>query len=354
MKVKAVTKTKKAPKIKREDSKLVSKKMLERLIIIHNAIKSGLYPNNQQLRKLYCEQSGYTSVGEATINRDIDTLRTRFHAPIEYDRAKNGYYYIDNWEFAVNSVSPNDAFYLSAAKNLLANFKGSPMYKEIENVVNFVTDTEGCAKSQLLDRIAVPPLPKVVVDENIWKTIMQGLQENFILEFDYNGRWNTSTTHRRVRPYQLLLEDGMYFLFGYDELADKGKGGERLFCLPRMKRLENTDKTFELPKNFEFASRCGGGRFGAFKDAKKVRYEIDFYDDARQYIKDCVWADDQKFIDSEEENMTTIKFSSSQSDKVLEWVLAQGANARPIAPADFVERWKNEIRAMMRNAGISK
>lgn len=352
MKAKAVTKTKKAPKIKREDSKLVSKKMLERLIIIHNAIKSGLYPNNQQLRKLYCEQSGYTSVGEATINRDIDTLRTRFHAPIEYDRAKNGYYYIDNWEFAVNSVSPNDAFYLSAAKNLLANFKGSPMYKEIENVVNFVTDTEGCAKSQLLDRIAVPPLPKVVVDENIWKTIMQGLQENFILEFDYNGRWNTSTTHRRVRPYQLLLEDGMYFLFGYDELADKGKGGERLFCLPRIKNIKSAQEKFSLPKNFEFATRCSGGRFGAFCEQKPVKYEIDFYGPARQYVKDCVWADDQKFSEIEEEDMTTIKFTTSQSAKVLEWVLAQGGNARPIAPKSFVELWKEEIRYMAKIAGI--
>ena len=103
MKAKAVTKTKKAPKIKREDSKLVSKKMLERLIIIHNAIKSGLYPNNQQLRKLYCEQTGYSNVGEATINRDIGALRKNFHAPIEYDRARNGYYYIDDWVRSVRS-----------------------------------------------------------------------------------------------------------------------------------------------------------------------------------------------------------------------------------------------------------
>ena len=342
-------------KMKEADNKLITKKMIERLIIIHNAIKSGMYPNNKQLQKLYCEQTGYAKVGEATISRDIDTLRTYFRAPLEYDRARNGFYYIDDkWEFALNQISVDDAFYLSSAKTLLANFKGTPMYDQIAKVIDFLTETQGHGKSQLLDRIAVPPLPKVSVRQEVWKPIMNALRDNTLLKFDYNGRWNVSTTHRLVRPYQLLFEDGMYCLFGYDELADKGKGGERLFCLPRMKRLENTDKTFELPKNFDFASRCGGGRFGAFKDEKKVRYEIDFYDDARQYIKDCVWADDQKFIDSEEENMTTIKFSSSQSDKVLEWVLAQGANARPIAPADFVERWKTEIRGMMRNAGISK
>lgn len=344
--------TKTEQKQKRDDSKLVTKKMLERLIIIHNAIKSGLYPNNQQLRKLYCEQTGYANVGEATINRDIDTLRKNFRAPIEYDRSHNGYYYLDNWEFSVGSVSPNDAFYLSAAKNLLANFKGSPIYNEIEKVINFVTDTEGCAKSQLLNRIAIPPLPKVVVNEEIWKVVMQGLQENLILEFDYNGRWNTATTHRRVRPYQLLMEDGMHFLFCYDELANKGKGGERLFCLPRIKNIQASKEKFTLPKNYEFASRSSGGRFGAFCEQKPVKFEIDFYGPARQYVKDCVWADDQKFSEIEEDDATTISFTSSQSAKVLEWVLSQGRNARPIAPKSFVERWKEEIRGMMQNANI--
>ena len=149
-----------------------------------------------------------------------------------------------------------------------------------------------------------------------------------------------------VHPYQVLLQDGMYYVFGFDENANKGKGGERLFNLSRMKNIENINKTFNLPENFEFTSRCGGGRFGAFKEAKKEKFEIDFYDDARQFVKDCIWADDQEIIDSEEENMTTIKFTSSQSDKVFEWVLSQGVRAHPVSPESFVARWKNEIQKL--------
>lgn len=102
-----------------------------------------------------------------------------------------------------------------------------------------------------------------------------------------------------LRPHQILLQDGLYFVFGYEENADNGKGGERLFNLSRMKNIENTKKTFELPKDFEFATRCGGGRFSAFKELNKVQYEIDFYDDAR-----------------------------------------------PRAPEEFVTRWKNEIKGL--------
>ena len=313
--------------------------MLERLSKIHAKIKSGCYPNTQQL-------AFDNEVSVPTISRDIEFLRDRFGAPIAYDASQRGYFYEEDFDMPLNMISSKDVMFLSLVKQLMTQYEGSPFYNEISNIIDFLTDSQGIGKSDFLKRVAAPPLPKVVVNEEAWNKVIQSLKENTLLKFDYNGRWRTETTHRMVRPYQVLLQDGMYYVFGYDENADDGKGGERLFNLSRMKNIENTKQSFELPEDFEFASRCGGGRFGAFKEAKKEQYEIDFYDDARQFVKDCVWADDQEFIDCEEENMTTIKFSSSQSAKVLEWVLSQGVRARPIAPEDFVERWKNEIKSL--------
>lgn len=319
--------------------------MLERLSKIHTKIKSGCYPNSHQL-------AYDNEVSVPTISRDIEFLRERFGAPIEYDAAHRGYYYTKNFDMPLNMVSAKDILTLSLTKQLLSQYEGSPIYNEISSIISMISDSQGIGKSDFLKRVAAPPLPKGVMNDNAWNVVLECLQENTLLKFDYNGRWKTETTHRLLRPYQVLLQDGMYYVFGFDENADGGKGGERLFNLSRMKNLENTKQSFELPEDFEFSSRCGGGRFGAFKEAEKVQYEIDFYDDARQFVKDCIWADDQKFYEIEEENTTTICFTSSQSTKVLEWVLSQGMKAKPIAPESFVERWKNEIRAMMKNAGI--
>ena len=313
--------------------------MLERLSRIHAKIKSGCYPNTQQL-------AFDNEVSVPTISRDIEFLRDRFGADIQYDASHRGYYYAKDFDMPLNLISSKDVLFLSLVKQLMTQYEGSPVYNEISSIIDFLTDSQGVGKSDFLKRVAAPPLPKVVVNQDAWNLVIECLKENSIIKFDYNGRWNTSTTHRMLRPYQILLQDGLYFVFGYDENADGGKGGERLFNLSRMKNLENTKRTFELPEDFEFATRCGGGRFGAFKEANKVQYEIDFYDDARQFVKDCVWADDQEFSEIEEEHTTTIKFSSSQSTKVLEWVLSQGVNARPIAPAEFVERWKKEIKGL--------
>lgn len=313
--------------------------MLERLSKIHAKIKSGCFPNSQQL-------AFDNEVSVSTISRDIDFLRDRFGAPIKYDASQHGYCYEEDFSMPLNMISAKDVLCLSLARQLIAQYEGSPVYAEISSIIDFLTASQGIEKSDFIKRVAAPPLPKVPVNEEAWSTVIECIKENSVIRFDYNGRWNRSTTRRMLRPYQVLLQDGLHYVFGYDESADGGKGGERLFNLSRMRNIENTKRTFSLPEDFEFATRCGGGRFGAFRESKKVQYEIDFYDDARQLVKERVWADDQKIIDSDEEDMTTITFSSSQSDKVLEWVLSQGMRARPVAPAAFVERWKNEIRGL--------
>lgn len=345
---------------KTANERKLNKKMIERIIIMHNLIKSGVYPNIAAIKKHYLSTTGYKDVGEATIYRDINTLQVNFKAPLEFDRQRNGYYYMDdNWEFALNQISTDEVFYLSSAKTLLSSFEGTPMYREIADVIDFVTDTQTAGKSALLKRIAIPPTPKVIINDDTWDVVMSALRGNFIIEFDYNGRWNTATTHRRVRPYQILLQDGMYFLFGWDENAsNKGnkaapEGAERLFCMNRIKNLSRTGTTFRLPENFDFTSRCSGGKFGAFMESHPDRYVIVFKGPGRQYVKDCIWADDQVITDDDEALTTTITFTSAQSQKVLEWVLAQGRFARPTSPEWFVKCWKDEILGMAEMADLS-
>lgn len=131
-------------------------------------------------------------------------------------------------------------FYLSAVKILLSDFKDSPFYNEISRVINFVTETKLSPENTILFRIATPPAPGVVIDKELLQNIVTALEHNYIVDFDYTGRWDTphhKPKHRRVRPYQLVLKDGMYFLFGWDETAwndedEKPAGGERLFFCP--------------------------------------------------------------------------------------------------------------------------
>ncbi len=82
-------------------------------------------------------------------------------------------------------------------------------------------------------------------------------------------------------------------------------------------------------------------------------FVIDFYAESREYVKSCIWADNQTFTDFEDEDKTRISFSSNQVLKVQEWVLSQGANAVPVSPEWFVAEWKETVQKMAGRASLT-
>lgn len=144
------------------------------------------------------------------------------------------------------------------------------------------------------------------------------------------------------------MDNGNYFLYGFSEERNE----TRLFSLARIKNPKTTEETFLLPEDFEFEKHCGGGRFGSFSYDELDHYKIEFYENARQMLKDFVWADDQKIHDDETRNCTTIEFSSTQYLKIEEWILSQGCYAKPLEPQWLVDEWKAHIKGMMDLAEI--
>ena len=317
--------------------------MLERLINIHKEIRDGHYPNTTELARKFNDGKG-----TATISRDIEFLRDRFYAPIEYDYSRKGYYYTENFEMPINNLSSEKLQTLFAAKHLLEHFKDTPLYEEISNIIDFLTETSLEIDSTFLKRVTLSPVPKFLVDKNLIAEIYRALQENAIIEFDYSGRWNQEISHRKVHPYQLILEDGKYFLYGYSE----ERSDVRIFSLGNMQNLLVTKETFTLPKDFEFQNRSGGGFFGTFASNFKDEYKIEFYENAREMVKSCLWAENQVIEDDENRKCTIITFTSTQTSKVEEWVLSQGMYAKPLAPKWLVDSWKEHIKGLCKLAGM--
>ena len=326
--------------MKQEKRHTYTHMMLERLINIHKEIKAGKYPNTTDLAKKFNEGKGLS-----TISRDIEFLRDRFYAPIEYDRFHRGYYYTENFEMPINSVSTDNLQTLFAAKHLLQHFNDSPVYEEISRIIDFLTDTTINTDSLFLERIALPPVPQFIIDKEVLNKIYESIKGNLIVEFDYKGRWNQEESHRKVHPYQLILDDGKYYLYGFSE----ERNAVRIFSLGNMKNLVVTEQVFKLPKDYKFQNNCGGGKFGAFSTDNKETYKIEFYANARQMVKSCVWAEDQHLQDDDTRDCTTITFTATQTLKIEEWVLSQGMFAKPLEPEWLVKSWKEHAENMYKN-----
>lgn len=317
----------------------ITYRMLERISYIHRKIKSSCYPNTKQL-------AFELEAGLATISRDIDYMRDRMYAPIEYDYAHKGYYYTEPFEPTLqNHLSDKDLRVLLAAKVLLSHYKNTPVYEEACSILDLLSSSAMNGKNaELLNRITVAPTVETVINQETWNIIQDALNKNHILQFDYTDRYGKQTENRRLKPYQLVLDDGECLLFGFDEL----RNAERIFSLLRMKNVNVTDDVFELPVDFEFGNRLENSKFGAFFSNKAEHYVIEFYNEARLIVKERKWAENQVII--EDKDKTIIEFDSTQFLKIKSWVLSNGCNAFPRKPDWFAKGWKDTVLKMTQMA----
>jgi predicted DNA-binding transcriptional regulator YafY len=192
----------------------------------------------------------------------------------------------------------------------------------------------------------VPPVASAKVKPDLWKIIVNSLKENRIITFDYRGALDEEYQNRRVRPYQLLFDSGVWYLYGFAE----ERKAVRIFSLSRIKNAVLTKDGFSLPVKFSYNDLAGDSYFGVFIGQQKESYAIDCYEEAIVFADERQWAADQKI--TENGDGITIEFTSTQYNKVLKWVLSCGCCVVPKKPGKLVDDWTwhiQEMRKLMSN-----
>jgi len=315
---------------------------LKRLYFIDREIASGKYPNQKFLAEKW------ENVSITTIGRDIDFMRDFQNAPIEYDAFHRGYYYTEpNFRIPMGFSGADELLALGMAKNILALYKDTPIYDAANHLLDSITAPLAAENnsSWFENRIVVPKVPTATVAADTWSLITAALKENQVLTFEYLGAYDEDYKIRRVRPYQLLFDAGVWYLYGFAE----ERKSIRVFSLCRIKNIVLTKDHFTLPRDFDYRAGNAGSFFGVFTGQKRLRFKIAFYDYSVVWVKDRQWADDQKI--TETDDGVIISFTSTQFDKVVEWVMSRGCTAQPLEPESLVNAWRSNIDEMKKMAG---
>ena len=309
---------------------------LPRIYRIDAEIASGRFPNSDDLAQM-CE----TSI--STISRDIEFMRDQLRAPIQYDASNRGYFYTQKtYRLPGGFTSAEDLLALGMAKSILSLYHDTPLYEAANHLMeNLTTPLAADGNKDWLDkRIVVPKTASAKVQPEIWNTIISGLKENRMITFDYRGTWDEDYQNRKVRPYQLLFDSGVWYLYGFSE----ERKATRIFSLTRIKNITLIKDKFELPKTYNYTDFSGDSFFGVFIGQEKQRFSVDFFEDSIFFATERQWAADQKITEKDE--FTNIEFTSTQYEKVLRWVLSCGYNAIPKSPKNLVDDWKYHIKEM--------
>jgi predicted DNA-binding transcriptional regulator YafY len=324
----------------KKQEQVSNRTMLARIYYIDRQIGAGTFPNTRSLAKEW-------ECGTATVSRDIEFLRDMMGAPIEYDPVKRGYYYSDKaYRLPSTFSSPEGMIALGMVKNFLSLYQHTPVYEKARHLLDSIVVSAPWYE----DRIITPPVPSAPVTAALWDCLCTALRENRVITFLYQGTWDEDFVPRRVRPYQLLFDNGLWFLYGYAE----ERKAPRLFSLARIKNAALTEDSFTLPADYDYRTRhsnaADGSFFGVFAGEKRRHFRLVFYGESVVWAGDRKWAADQRTEPLKTENgeCLLLDFTSTQYGKVLEWMLSQGANVRPLEPEELVADWKWHIDEMQK------
>lgn len=145
-----------------------------------------------------------------------------------------------------------------------------------------------------------------------------------------------------VHPLHFFEENGGIYLMA----AVLPEGRIYTFALERIHQIEITDNHFIYPKNFDAASFLNRP-FGIIMD-DGFDCRIRFSAPVAKYIRERVWGENQKIIESPDGSVT-LEMKTCGWPDVKKWVLSFGGNAHVIAPEKMRAEIAAEARQILNN-----
>jgi proteasome accessory factor B len=318
----------------------------ERKVDIDRRIRAGEFPSVPFLAAEW-------EVNERSIKRDIEFMRDRLHAPIEYDRKRGGYYYSEpTWTMPAVSMREGELVALLLARRALEQYEGLPMGEMLNQFYNQLLETAGsqmgATAKQIVDGFSFIPPPSLPVDADIWDTLVQCLLKSQTVEMGYKSANATTGRTYRMDPLHIANIEGEWYLFARSHY----KGDVMQLAISRVQSVKETDEGFEHPETWgsDELKQLLFGRYASIQgESEWVRVQVD--SSLAMHINLKQWHAQQKVM-VQKEGSVEISFpvasggSKQPYANVISWVLGMGSHARVLAPVELKRLVKKEVAAM--------
>jgi predicted DNA-binding transcriptional regulator YafY len=312
------------------------KPQYRRLLFIDSKLRENSYPNSVSLAREW-EVSG------RTISRDIDYLRDELRAPIEYDRAHNGFYYTEeNYSLPTVPVSESDLFAVCIAAKALKQFENTPLHARLSSIFDKLQQSlpgkVDADPSWLEERILIFPESATTIKPEVWETIAAAVRQSKQVRITYRTPGAPRTVTRVIEPYYLVSYRGEWYANGHCHRRES----IRTFALSRIHTAETLPQTFIMPPEYD-AETMFGDRFGIYWQEEKETVRIQFNATVAHFIRERQWHPLQR-IEKQPDGSIILEFSTNHISEVKSWVLSWGAAARILSPAPLAKDIAKELK----------
>ena len=306
-----------------------NKKQIMRMIRFVAELKKNSYPNAssfaKKLRMTDIDENLNISCNTRTIQRDIESLKKDFNAPIVYDHEQCGYYITrKTWEFHCPVFCEGIISSLMIATRLAEDIIPQPIKKEITDASIDLSSTNN---SEFLDKCFMESLliasgTKALVSPDIFKTIFDGWRNQEAIEVEYK-KPDESCSIRKFEPHIISFHKGIWYTKGIFIKDNR----EVVLAIQRIKSCILTKKYFKINRKL-LKDVKHNGLFN-YKKIKDIIVQCDpsiaFYMYEHQKAK--------KFkINEQKDGSLIVKLAPAIKYEAIRWILGEGGKVSVIEP----------------------
>ena len=306
-----------------------------------------------ETRKLvtFAQMCAECEVSRATMQRDLECLRTRYNAPIVYDREAGGYRLdVDTKHAGPQFVLPGVWFSaeeihaMLTMQHLIAHLDPGGMLRRhiapLQLRINQMLGAADDSVEEVRRRVLLVGIGRRRLQLDHFQEVGSALLQRKRLQITYYARSKDETTDREVSPQRLVHYRENWYLDAWCHL----RNGLRIFALDAVRAADLTDtKAREVPAE-ELSAELQSG-YGIFSGKETTWATLRFSAERARYVSLEMWHSKQR-ARWEKDGRYVLEVPYSSSKELAMDILRYGADVEVLAPANL----RKEVAQRLREA----
>ena len=312
---------------------------LERILVIDLAVRHREWPNAGTLARGF-------GMARRTIQRDIEFMRDRFHAPLEFDSVRNGYYYSDpTYRLSLFETTEGELVALLVSAQVMDQYRGTPfeqdLRKALAKISRSLPDTIKVPLDELSNYLSVLPRVQTTYDPDIFRVLVAAVCHARQVSIVYWTACRNETLTRTVDPYDLVLApDDDWCLIGHCHL----RNATRLFKVQRVRSAEETGECFRRPAGFK-AKEYTAESFGTIRGDGDFQVVLRFTKEYAGRIAEKLWHASQ-VIEPQLDGTLILRLHVNDLREIKRWVMFWGAECEVLEPRELSAMVVSDLKAV--------
>jgi len=284
----------------------------------------------------------------ATFKRDLEYLRDRLHAPIEWDRERRGYRYVapladaPRYELPGLWFNATEIRALLTMQHLLVDLQPGFLEPHVKPLLARLRTLLGSGEhsaDEIERRIRILHLGARAVQMPHFEQVASAVLDRKRLDIVYRSRGADQTTSREISPQRLVHYRENWYLDAWCHL----RNDLRSFAVDAIQRARPVDKAAKTVPDAELDEILAGG-YGIFSGRASAWAKLRFSAERARWVGAEQWHPQQKGR-FEKDGSYVLELPYADSRELVMDILRHGSEVEVLEPAELRREVKRQLYA---------